>query len=193
VKPLPLVLCIGVLSLSYLAFAQNSSLGQAANAAKSDAPTSFGALKTLAGTWTGSVKTDPPNPDLDGPIQVTLRVASGGNVLVHEIAPGGVPEPTMIYVEDDRLTLVHYCEAGNRPRMVARPSPDQKTVEFHFVDISGSKEPAYLHDFVFAILNPDHHTEDWTFMMPGGQQLHAHFDLKRAVETFARPANKPTN
>jgi hypothetical protein len=28
-----------------------------------------------------------------------MRVASRGNVLVHEIAPGGVPEPTMIYLD----------------------------------------------------------------------------------------------
>ena len=134
-KSLPLVLCIGVLSLYRLTFAQNPSPGQKAIPAKSDVQISFGALKSLAGTWTGPVTTDPPNPDIDGPIQVTMRVASRGNVLVHEIAPGGVPEPTMIYLEGDRLTLVHYCEAGNRPRMVARKSPDQKTVEFDFVDI----------------------------------------------------------
>jgi hypothetical protein len=109
-----------------------------------------------------------------------MRVASGGSVLVHEIAPGGVPEPTMIYLDGDRLTLVHYCEAGNRPRMVARKSPDQKTVEFNFVDISGSPSPAYLHHFVFTVIDADHHTEDWTFMLPGGKLLHAHFDLKRA-------------
>lgn len=86
----------------------------------------------------------------------------------------------MIYLEGDRLTLVHYCEAGNRPRLVARKSSDQKTVNFDFLDISGSTEPAYLHDFAFKIVGPDHHIEDWTFMMPGGQQLRAHFDLKRA-------------
>lgn len=181
-KRLPFVLCVWVLSLSHLVLAQNPRSGQEADATKSDAQISFGALKNLAGTWTGSVKTDPANPDLDGPIQVTLRVASGGNVLMHEIAPGGVPEPTMIYVEDERLTLVHYCEAGNRPRMVAGHSLDQKTVEFHFADISGSKEPAYLHDFVFTILNADRHTEDWTFVLLSGQQLHAHFDLKRETK-----------
>ena len=78
---------------------------------------------------------------------------------MHEIAPGGIPEPTMIYLEGDRLTLVHYCEAGTRPRLVAR-SPDQKTVEFDFVDISGSTAPAYLHHFVFTIIKADHYTED---------------------------------
>jgi hypothetical protein len=174
-----LVLCIGLLSLCPLTFAQNSSPGQEAIPAKSDAQLSFGALKGLAGTWSGAVTTDPHIPELEGSIQVTMRVASRGNVVVHEIAPGGVPEPTMIYLEGDRLTLVHYCEAGNRPRMVARKAPDQKTVEFDFLDISGNTAPAYLNHFVFTIINADHHTEDWTFMLPGDKLLHAHFDLKR--------------
>ena len=182
-KSLPLLLCIGVLS-------QNPSPGQKAIPAESDVQISFDALKSLAGKWTGPVTADPPNPDIDGPIQVTMRVASRGNVLVHEIAPGGVPEPTMIYLEGDRLTLVHYCEAGNRPRMVARKSPDRKTVAFDFVDISGSPEPAYLHHFAFTIIDADHHIEDWTFMLPGGQLLHAHFDLKREKESVPPPAGK---
>jgi hypothetical protein len=189
-KSLAFMLCIGMLSLCRLTLAQNPSPGGTAIPAKSDVQISFGVLKSLAGTWTGPVTTDPPNPDIDGPIQVTMRVASGGNVLMHEIAPGGVPEPTMIYLEGDRLTLVHYCEAGNRPRLVARKSPGQKNVEFDFVDISGSPKPAYLHHFVFTIINADHHTEDWTFMLPDGKLMHAHFDLKQANESVRQPAGK---
>jgi hypothetical protein len=115
-------------------------------------------------------------------------VASGGSVLVHEIAPGGIPEPTVIFLEGDRLTLVHYCEAGNRPRLVARkaPSPHPKSVEFDFVDISGTGEPAYLHDFVFTVVGADRHTEDWTFSLPGEKSLHAHFDLKRTATRGSR-------
>jgi hypothetical protein len=143
-------------------------------------------LKDLAGTWTGTVKTDPPNPDLDGPIRATMSVASGGRLVVHEIAPGGMPEPTMIYVEDDHLTLVHYCEAGNRPRLVARESAAGKTVEFDYVDISGSTKPVYLNHFVFTMIDADHHTEEWTFTMPGGKLLHAHFDLTRAKRFDSR-------
>jgi hypothetical protein len=172
-----------MLLLSQLSLGQVPSPGHEAKTASSAAQISFGMLKSLAGTWTGSVTTDPPNPELQGPIQVTMRVASGGSVLEHEIAPGGVPEPTMIFLEADRLTLVHYCEAGNRPRLVARNRPGKKSVEFDFVDISGSKEPAYLDHFVFTISSADHHTEDWTFMLPGGKALRAHFDLKRGADS----------
>jgi hypothetical protein len=186
-RSLPLVLCIGVLGLCRFTFARNPSPGHIAIAAKSDAQASFDALKSLAGTWTGPVTTDPPDSEIDGPIQVTMRVASRGNVLVHEIAPGGVPEPTIIYLEDERLTLVHYCEAGNRPKMVASNSPDQTAVKFKFVSISGSTRPAYLHDFVFTIIDANHHIEDWTFTLPGDKRLHAHFDLKRATESVPLP------
>lgn len=170
-KRLSAALCIGALSFCDPVLAQ------------SDAQASFGALKSLAGTWTGTITTDPRNPDIDGAIQVTMRLASRGNVLVHEIAPGGVPEPTMIFLDGDRLTLVHYCEAGNRPRLVAPTSPDRKSVTFQFVDISGSTAPAYLHDFAFTIVSADRHTEDWTFLLPGDKPLHAHFDLKKTKPT----------
>jgi hypothetical protein len=158
------VIFLGLLACSGPALAQDAS---------------FDTLKTLAGTWAGSVTTDPHNPDIEGSIQVTMRVASRGSVLEHEIAPGGVPEPTMIYKDGDRLTLVHYCEAGNRPRLVARRSTDPRKVDFEFAGISGSTKPTYLRSFVFAIVGVDHHTEDWTFQMPGEKQLHARFDLKR--------------
>ena len=74
--------------------------------------------------------------------------------------------------------------------MVARKSPDQKTVEFDFLDISGSTQPAYLHQFVLTIVNADHHIEDWTFMLPGDTLLRAHFDLKRAKQSLPPPADK---
>jgi hypothetical protein len=163
------------------------ALGSDAFGAPHAAP-SFEALKALAGTWTGSVTTTPHQPDLEGAIQVTMRVASRGSVLEHVIAPGGVPEPTMIYVESDRLTLVHYCEAGNRPRLVARPAANPKAVDFEFADLSGSTEPVYLRTFVFTILGSDHHIEDWTFQLPRNQELRAHFDLKRAAPATSATA-----
>jgi hypothetical protein len=90
----------------------------------------------------------------------------------------------------DRLTLVHYCEAGNRLRMVARKSPDQKTVAFDFVDISGSLSPAYLHHFVFRSSGRGPHTEDWTFTLSGDKLLNAHSDLKRAKKSVPPSAGK---
>jgi phage tail protein X len=87
---------------------------------------------------------------------------------------------TMFYLDNNRLTLVHYCDAGNRPRMVARTSPDGKTVEFDFLDVSGSTQYGHMHHAVFTTIDANHHVEDWTYMMPGDKPVHAHMDLTRA-------------
>jgi hypothetical protein len=163
------VLSAVLLSLSSLAFAQ------------SDAQKSFDQLKTLAGSWEGHVSTIPPAADIEGkPMQVTLRPTSMGNALMHEMTGAGRPDDpiTMLYVDEGRLMLTHYCDAGNRPRMAGKVSPDGKTVEFDFLDVAGSTQYGHMHHSVFTSIDADHHTEDWTFMMKD-KPMHAHFDLHR--------------
>jgi len=154
-------------------------------ATQSDAQKSFDQLKTLAGEWEGSV-TVPDAPEMSGAkMHLSLRVTSRGNALVHEMQEAGTPldatkydhPVTMLYVDGDQLTLVHYCDAGNRPRMTGKMSPDGKTVEFELKDISGSSE-YHMHHSVFTIIDANHHTEDWTFMMKD-KPMHAHMDLLR--------------
>ena len=158
--------------------------------AQSDAQKSFEKLKTLAGNWTGSASVNPPQPDMANgtPMQLSLRVTSRGNALVHEMREAGKPDDpshydhplTMLYLDSDRLYLTHYCDAGNRPRMVARTSPDGKTVEFDFVDLAGGTEYGHMHHAVFTFIDANHHIEDWTYMMPGDKPVQAHLDLQRA-------------
>jgi hypothetical protein len=63
------------MSSACLALAQADPAAPQVAPAKSDAQISFGRLKNPAGAWSGTVTTDPQNPDIDGPIQVTMRVA----------------------------------------------------------------------------------------------------------------------
>jgi hypothetical protein len=194
-KSLRLVLSVVLMSLATVAFAQSDAHKMAepkTPAPKSEAQTSFDAMKSLAGDWEGPVSLDPPQPEMsDGkPLHVSMRVTSRGNVLVHEMQEVGTPlDPakydhpvTMLYVDADadRLTLVHYCDAGNRPRMTGKISPDGKTMEFEFADLSGSNKYGHMYHSVFTIIDANHHTEDWTYMMPGDKPIHAHFDLQRA-------------
>jgi hypothetical protein len=123
----------------------------------------------------------------DGPIWITLRVTSRGNAIVHEMKEPGTPDDTsnddpitMLYLDSDKLYLTHYCDAGNRPRMVAKTSADGKTVEFSFVDLAGGTEYGHMHHTAFTVIDANHHSEDWTYMMPGDKPVHAHFDLQRA-------------
>jgi hypothetical protein len=157
--------------------------------AQSDAVKSFDQIKALAGTWEGRVTTDPPMTEMgnNASVQVTMRITSKGNALVHEMKGVGTPDDptkydhpvTMMYVDGDRLTLVHYCDAGNRPRMVAKATPDGKTVEFGFLDLSGGTQFGHMDHAAFTPVDANHHTEDWVYMMPGDKPMHAHMDLQR--------------
>ena len=167
-KSLRFLLPVVLLSVSTLAFAQ------------SDAQKSFDKLKTLAGSWTGVVAGT--GSEVDGKtVQLSLRVTSLGNALMHEMRVDGRPDDpiTMLYLDGDRLLLTHYCDAGNRPRMVAKSSPDGKTVDFEFLDISGDTRYGHMHHAAFTVLDANHHIEDWTFM-EGDKPVQVHFDLQRA-------------
>lgn len=185
-KSLRILLSIAVLSMSTIAFAQHDA--QKSDAPKSDAQKSFDQLKALAGTWHATVTTDPPVKEMgNGAIaDVSLRVTSRGNALVHEMGENGKDDPTkydhpvtMFYLDGDRLLLTHYCDAGNRPRMAARVSPDGKTVEFDFLDVAGNTKYGHMQHALFTFIDANHHTEDWTFVMKGDKLMHAHLDLQR--------------
>ena len=157
--------------------------------AQSDGQKSFDQLKTLAGSWEGPVTVDPPQPGWSSgkPVHISMRITSRGNALVHEIQEAGTPDDptkydhpvTMFFVDGDRLNLVHYCDAGNRPHMVARSSPDGKKIEFDFVDLSGGNEYGHMYHALFTMIDASHHIEEWTYMMPGEKPVKAHMDLKR--------------
>jgi hypothetical protein len=176
-KSLRFLLSVALISLSTVASAQ------------SDGQKSFDKLKTLAGSWEGHVTVVPPQPDMgDGTLtQVSLRVTSRGNALVHEMKEAGTPDDptrydhpvTMLYLDGDRLLLTHYCDAGNRPRMTGKVSADGKTVEFDFLDVAGGTQYGHMHHAVFTVIDANHHTEDWTYMMPGDKAVRAHLDLQR--------------
>ena len=163
------ILSVVLMSLSTVAFAQ------------SDAQKSFDKLKTLAGSWEGHVTTVPPHAEIEGKLmQVTLRVTSMGNALMHEMTGPGRPDDpiTMLYLDGGRLMLTHYCDAGNRPRMTGKMSPDSKSVEFDFLDVAGSTQYGHMHHAAFTVVDANHHMEDWIFMQ-GDKPVHAHLELQR--------------
>jgi hypothetical protein len=176
-----------VLFLSTVAFAQSDVQKSASIPAPSEAQKSFDAMKTFAGEWDGPV-TVPEAPDMNGgKLHLSLRVTSRGHAIVHELQEANTPldatkydhPVTMLYVEGDQLNLIHYCDAGNRPRMTGKMSPDGKTIEFGLVDVSGGTNHGHMHHAVFTYIDANHHTEDWTYVMPGDKPVHAHFDLQR--------------
>jgi hypothetical protein len=153
------------------------------SAASPDAKAAFTSLKTLEGAWEGRLTTDPKVPEIpEGTsAKVWLRVTSMGNALMHEMKTEGRPDNpiTMLYLDEGRLLLTHYCDAGNRPRMVAKPSTDGKTVAFEFLDVTGPIKYGHMHDAAFTMVDADHHVEEWTFHLAGDKHVRARFDLRR--------------
>lgn len=192
-KPLRSVLFVLLISLPAMAYAQSDAHMPAASdkVAPSDTQKAFDKLKTLAGSWVGRLTTFPQEPTVDGNFaQFSLRVTSLGNALVHEMSISGRADHpvTMFYRDEDRLLLTHYCDAGNRPRMVATLSPDGKTLEFEFLDLAGGNKQGHMHHAKFTFIDENHHTEDWTYMVPGDKPVRAHFELQR-TNAVSTPTN----
>ncbi len=173
---------LGVLLVAVLMCASLQAFGQA------DAQKSFDTIKTLAGTWEGQAKMDPPMEGASNAlVQVSMRVTSRGNALVHEMRDPSSPDDptksdhpvTMFYIDNGKLTLTHYCDAGNRPRMAAKNSTDGKTIDFDFLDVAGNLDYGHMQHATITVVDANHHSEDWTFLMPGDKLMHAHMDLTR--------------
>ncbi|PYS65955.1 MAG: hypothetical protein DMF74_02430 [Acidobacteria bacterium] len=140
---------------------------------QSDAQKAFETLKTLAGSWEGSI--------MGMPVQITIRVTSSGNAILHEGTSSGMKDNpiTMLYVESDRLLLTHYCDSGNRPRMQGKLSPDGKTVTFDFLDVSGNAQRFLMHDAAFTLIDANHHIEEWTYIMSGKPPTRGRAEFQR--------------
>jgi hypothetical protein len=191
-KAISFVSCALMLGVATTALSRSEvreSEGQKADAQQTSAQLAFARMKTLAGKWKGHAAMG-PQPGATAPVRVSLRVTSGGVALMHEMVPEGRSDDpssgdddpiTMLYIDGDRLILTHYCDSGkNRPRMAGKFSPDGKSVEFDFLDVSGGNRDGHMHRAVFTFIDADHHTEDWTYMSPANEPSKAHIDLVRA-------------
>src|SRR5438046_8798538 len=148
-KSLRLMLPVVLMSLSSMTLAQSDAHKSSVAPAPSEAQKSFETMKNLAGEWEGPVSV-PEVPEMSGgkPMHASLRVTSRGHVLVHEFQEAGTAldatkydhPVTMLYLDGDQLTLEHYCDAGNRPRMTGKMSPDGKTIDVELKETRGGPE-----------------------------------------------------
>jgi hypothetical protein len=107
-----------------LALASSLHAGDAVTAKKTSPE--FERMKTLVGTWKGSVDIGHGPEDLT----VQYRVIAAGSVVEERAFPGTPNEMvTMFYDKDGKLALTHYCMLGNRPAMTLKSS-DAKTLSF---------------------------------------------------------------
>jgi hypothetical protein len=145
-----------------------------ASGPQSDAQKAFEKMKTLAGSWEGTV--------MGIPINFTIRAASSGTAILHEgNTEKGVPnhEITMFYVEGDRLLATHYCDAGNRSNLEGKMSADGKSVEFNFLDVAGSTKGGLVKRMMFTMIDANKHVVEFTFIMPNGKPVELHGEFQR--------------
>ena len=143
--------------------------------APSDAQKAFDKMKTLEGSWQGTI--------MNIPINVTIRLASSGTAILHEATTdGGRPpnhEITMFYVEGDRLLATHYCDGGNRARFEGNVSPDGKSSEFNFLDVTGNTRGGLVKRMVFTVIDANKHVVEFTFIKPDGKPIELRGEVER--------------
>ena len=156
-----------------LAVACGTSAGQ--TAAPSDAQKLFDQMKSLEGSWHGTI--------MGISIDVTIRLASSGTAILHEGNTGGGRPPnheiTMFYVDSDRLVATHYCDGGNRARFQGKMSPDGKTIEFSFLDVAGSTQGGLVKRMAFTTVDANKHVVEFTFMRPDGKPMELRGEFER--------------
>lgn len=144
---------------------------------QSEAKKAFAKLKTLSGSWQGTIMTIP--------IDFIIRPASSGTAILHEgHTEKGPPnrEITMFYMDGDRLLATHYCDAGNRTNMEGKLSADEKSLEFNFIEVIGSKRGGFLQNLVFRFSPTDaaSHVIELTFVQPDGTPIPLKGDFKKS-------------
>ena len=143
-------------------------------AAQSDAQKAFEKLKTLMGSWQGTI--------MGKSINLTIRLVSSGNAILHEATSDSPPpnqEITTFYVDGDRLLATHYCDGGNRVRWEGKMSPDGKTIEFTFLDVAGGTQAGFVKRTAFTIIDANKHAVELTFIMPNGKALEGRGEFER--------------
>lgn len=154
-------------------FAQDN--GAKTGNAQSEAKKAFEKLKTLAGSWQGTIAKIP--------ITFTIRAASSGTAILHEgnTTGGGPPnhEITMFYLDGDHLLATHYCDAGNRSRWEGKLSADDKAITFSFLEVVGSIRGGYLKEMAITFIDADRHIVAFTFVMPDGRPVQFSGEFQR--------------
>ncbi len=171
IKILPaLIICL-VVALSHGTAVAQTTL----NPAPSDAQKLFDQMKSMTGSWQGTI--------LNIPINVTIRLASSGTAILHEATTdGGRPpnhEITMFYIEGDRLLATHFCDGDNRARFEGKLSPDGKTSEFTFLDVTGNTKGGLVKRMAFSMIDANKQVVEFTFIRPDGKSMELRGEFAR--------------
>jgi hypothetical protein len=132
---------------------------------KSASNVAFDRLKTLVGSWDGTTTT--------GIQHAEFQLIADGSVLMSRLS-GGMPHDmwTMFHMDGRDFMLTHYCAMHNQPRMVLVPGGDAGKLTFKFKNGTNIKPGAgRMNQVVFVIDGPNHHIEEWTYLIDGKETM----------------------
>jgi hypothetical protein len=132
----------------------------------------FEKLKSVLGDWESK----------QGPMvfHVSYKLVSGGTAIMETAGDGKTPPMINMYTpEGGKLTMVHYCAAGNQPRMRA-DATEGNDIAFDFVEIANLPNPNadHMHDMTLHIIDADHIEQEWRSMQDGKKTTYS-FKLTR--------------
>ena len=123
------------------------------------------AMKTLAGTWTGTHIME----GKEIPASVDYKVSSNGSAVVETMFPGTSQEMVTVYHDKGgKLAMTHYCSVGNQPHL------DLVTMEGNILAFSLSSsgnahlgDEGHMHDLTVTISDSDHLQQEWSYFEKG--------------------------
>ena len=139
---------------------------RAGDAGKPSAAPAFERFKSLAGDW---VAAEDGEMSKRGDLVARYAVTAGGSAGVETLFPGTPHEMVTVYTaEGPDVVLIHYCVAGNQPRMRAK-APSGARVEFAF-DGGANIAPAsdrHMHSAWVEFVGDDELRSQWTEQAEG--------------------------
>jgi hypothetical protein len=137
----------------------------------------FEKIKTLAGTWTGTMTME------QGPMPITAqyRVIAGGSAVEERLFADTPMEMVTIYHDEKgKLALTHYCMLCNRPAMQLVKA-DAKSLAFDLKKNSGInvKTEKHMHSLTLTLGDAGNITHDWVMWESGKPQPNHTFKLAR--------------
>jgi hypothetical protein len=157
--------------------------GDAADPTPSPKPShpAFEKLKKLEGRWSGSATWDQRGKKSGVDFNITYRTTSGGKAIMETMFAGAPGEMvTMYFLEGDDLVLVHYCCAGNQPKMKLETPRDSNLLSFRCLGGTNmTEQDSHMHWARLELVDVDHLKGSWNSMKGGMVEWVAAAELVR--------------
>jgi hypothetical protein len=136
----------------------------------------FDKMKTLVGSWEGTVK----EGGKQLPTNARFQLVADSSALAGWLAERTPHEMvTMFHMDGDILMATHYCAAHNQPRMVLVSGGDPNRLVFKFKDGTNIQSDAgHMQQVAFTFDTPNHHIEEWTYLEKGKEDT-TRFEFRR--------------